>query len=79
MNPVIISLIELYDASIRSARSRGKKSPVSDLEAKSGFERTAINRWRNRKNSGHIDTVCAVANALGYELVLQKIQPSEPA
>jgi len=79
MNPVIARLIEFYDASVQLERVRGKRSPVTDLEVRSGFDRTAINRWRNRKNSAHIDTVCAVGTALGYRLVWEKIEPNPGA
>lgn len=75
MNPILTKLVEIFDAQ-KSDNGRGA---VLDFETRSGFNRQVISYWRRRKNGGNIDTVCAVANTLGYRLVLEKIEEGEAA
>lgn len=73
MNPILVELVEIFDAN----KAGGGRGAVSDFETRSGFNRQVISYWRRRKNGGNIDTVCAVANTMGYRLVLEKIEPGE--
>ena len=79
MNPVIKALLEIFESCHAAARERGERGFVTKFEERSGYERTIINRWRHKVCGGNISTVCAVANALGYRLVLEKIEPGEAA
>lgn len=73
MNPVIKHLLDIYGNAKRLAKQRGETRFVSNFEDKTGFERGIIHRWENGHNGANLATVCAVANALGYRLVLEKI------
>ena len=73
MNPVIKAILEIYGEQQRLAKLRGDRRFVTDFEEKSGYERTIINRWKHRVCGANLSTVAAVANALGYKLVLEKI------
>lgn len=79
MNPIISAILEIYAEQQRLAKLRGDKRFVTAFEEKSGFERTIMNRWRHRVCGANLSTVTAVANALGYRLVLEKIEESQPS
>jgi len=77
VNPVVLAIIAIYDARVAHAREQRERGFVGNMEFRSGVERSIISNWRLRKNSGHIDSVTAVANTLGYRLVLQNIATGE--
>ena len=74
MNPIIKQILELYDHAKRMAKLRGEPRFVTDFENRNGYERRIIHRWQHNANGANPATVCAVANALGYRLVLEKIE-----
>lgn len=77
MNPIIRDVLDVYDARRESAEARGFRNFVTQIEKKSGYERSVVNRWRQRRSNATIAAVCAIAGALGYRLVLEKIETNE--
>lgn len=67
---VMNALLSIYDSRIsvrRGYAERGAARPFSEI---AGINRSSISNWRKIRNA-RLDIFEAVANALGYRLVLQ--------
>ena len=77
MTPVLKKLLAIYEEEKTRAKFEGDRGFVTRFEQKSGCERGIMWRWKTNRSSGRIETVEAVANTLGYRLVLEKIADSK--
>ncbi len=73
---VMADLISIYDREVRIHRGYARHGLRKRFSAISGVCHTRISNWRS-KCGARLDLFEAVANALGYRLVLQHIETGE--
>lgn len=70
VSPVTRALMDAMDATGLPARQLARASGVTNV---------AISHWRHGKSSPRLIEFETVAQAMGYRLVLEPIEPEEPA
>jgi transcriptional regulator with XRE-family HTH domain len=71
---VLNDLLDVYEKRISVRRGYARHGMHPPFEKFTGVSRSSISNWRTRKSGARLDSVEAVANALGYNLVLEKIE-----
>lgn len=71
---VLKEVLAIYEREISIRRGYAKRWTKPPFEKVSGVDHTSISNWRRGKCGANLASVEAVANALGYRLVLEKIE-----
>lgn len=68
---VLRDVLAVYDRQVSIHRGYALHSMRPPFERLSGVPHSSISNWRTGKSRGRLDLVEAVANGLGYDMVLR--------